>query len=62
MDQLLRVQNSTVSADGFGAGEQQSSERPFGHADPRSSAELDDRFHRDEIPRSGVVHDLVWRR
>ena len=34
MDQLLRVQNFTVSADGFGAGEQQSLERPFGHADP----------------------------
>ena len=34
MDQLLRVQNFTVSADGFGAGEQQSMERPFGHADP----------------------------
>ena len=32
--QLLRVQNFTVSADGFGAGEQQSMERPFGHADP----------------------------
>lgn len=35
VDQLLRVQNFTVSADGFGAGEQQSMERPFGHADPR---------------------------
>ncbi len=34
MSQLLRVQNFTVSADGFGAGEQQSMERPFGHADP----------------------------
>jgi dihydrofolate reductase len=32
--QLLRVQNFTVSRDGFGAGENQSFERPFGHADP----------------------------
>ncbi|MFG2598343.1 dihydrofolate reductase family protein [Streptomyces sp. NPDC048462] len=36
MSQLLRVQNFTVSADGFGAGEGQSLEKPFGHADPRS--------------------------
>lgn len=34
MSQLLRVQNFMVSADGFGAGEGQSLERPFGHADP----------------------------
>jgi dihydrofolate reductase len=34
VDQLLRVQNFTVSSDGFGAGEGQSLERPFGHADP----------------------------
>ncbi|TFV68221.1 UNVERIFIED_ORG: deaminase [Bacillus sp. AZ43] len=34
MSQLLRVQNFTVSSDGFGAGEGQSLERPFGHADP----------------------------
>ncbi|MFC9837692.1 deaminase [Rhodococcus sp. NPDC127530] len=34
MNQLLRVQNFTVSRDGFGAGEHQSLERPFGHADP----------------------------
>ena len=34
MSQLLRVQNFGVSADGFGAGEGQSLERPFGHADP----------------------------
>ena len=34
MEQLLRVQNFVVSADGFGAGEGQSLERPFGHADP----------------------------
>jgi dihydrofolate reductase len=32
--QLLRVQNFSVSRDGFGAGEGQSLERPFGHADP----------------------------
>ncbi|MEU3895433.1 dihydrofolate reductase family protein [Streptomyces sp. NPDC045251] len=36
MTQLLRVQNFTVSSDGFGAGEGQSLERPFGHADPMS--------------------------
>jgi dihydrofolate reductase len=34
MDQLLRVHNFFVSRDGFGAGEGQSLERPFGHADP----------------------------
>ncbi len=34
VDQLLRVQNFCVSIDGFGAGEGQSLERPFGHADP----------------------------
>jgi len=28
------VQNFTVSSDGFGTGEGQSLERPFGHADP----------------------------
>ncbi|GAA2082376.1 dihydrofolate reductase family protein [Streptomyces albiaxialis] len=34
MSQLLRVQNFTVSRDGFGAGEGRSLEKPFGHADP----------------------------
>ena len=34
MSQLLRVQNFGVSRDGFGAGEGQSFEHPFGHADP----------------------------
>ncbi|OCB16637.1 deaminase [Mycolicibacterium porcinum] len=34
MAQLLKVQNFNVSSDGFGAGENQSFERPFGHADP----------------------------
>lgn len=34
MAQLLKVQNFNVSADGYGAGENQSFERPFGHADP----------------------------
>ena len=34
MTQLLRVQSFGVSRDGFGAGEGQSLERPFGHADP----------------------------
>jgi len=34
LTQLLRVQNFNVSRDGFGAGEQQSLKRPFGHADP----------------------------
>ncbi|MFF0547545.1 dihydrofolate reductase family protein [Streptomyces sp. NPDC090085] len=34
MEQLLRVQNFNVSRDGFGAGEHQSLERPFGDADP----------------------------
>ena len=31
---LVRVQNFGVSRDGYGAGEGQSLERPFGHADP----------------------------
>ena len=34
MTQLVKVQNFVVSRDGFGAGEDQSFERPFGHADP----------------------------
>jgi dihydrofolate reductase len=34
MPQLLRVQNFGVSRDGFGAGEGQSLEHPFGHANP----------------------------
>ena len=34
MTQLLRVQNFGVSADGFGAGEGQSFEHPFGHVNP----------------------------
>jgi dihydrofolate reductase len=32
--QLVRVHNFTVSSDGFAAGEGQSAERPFGHANP----------------------------
>jgi dihydrofolate reductase len=35
MPQLLRVQNFLLSTDGFGAGEGQSLEAPFGHAEPR---------------------------
>ncbi|MEO6652220.1 MAG: dihydrofolate reductase family protein [Ilumatobacteraceae bacterium] len=35
MAQRIRVQNFTVSEDGYGTGEEQSLERPFGHADPR---------------------------
>ncbi|GAA1460791.1 dihydrofolate reductase family protein [Nocardiopsis exhalans] len=34
MTQLLRVQNFSVSSDGFGAGEGQSFERPFGDVSP----------------------------
>ncbi|WP_419999819.1 dihydrofolate reductase family protein [Streptomyces boninensis] len=34
MSQLLRVQNFTISSDGYGAGEGQGLETPFGHADP----------------------------
>ncbi|MBF6243907.1 MULTISPECIES: dihydrofolate reductase family protein [Nocardia] len=34
MSQLVRVQNFNLSSDGYGAGEGQSLERPFGHADP----------------------------
>ena len=46
MSQLLRVQNFGVSSDGFGAGEGQSLERPFGHADP-GRALLVGRRHRE---------------
>jgi dihydrofolate reductase len=35
VDQLVRVQNFTVSSDGYGTGEGQTLERPFGHVDPR---------------------------
>src|SRR5262245_6189468 len=35
MSQLVRVQNFFLSTDGFGAGEGQSLEEPFGHAEPR---------------------------
>ena len=34
MTQMVRVHNFMVSSDGYGAGEGQSLERPFGHADP----------------------------
>ncbi len=34
MTQRIRVQNFTVSEDGYGTGEEQTLERPFGHADP----------------------------
>jgi len=34
MTQRVRVQNFTVSQDGYATGEGQSLERPFGHADP----------------------------
>ena len=34
MSQLLRVHDFCLSADGFGAGEDQSHDQPFGHADP----------------------------
>lgn len=34
MTQYARVHNFLLSADGYGAGEGQSLERPFGHADP----------------------------
>lgn len=34
MAPIVRVHNFAVSADGYGAGEGQSGDRPFGHADP----------------------------
>src|SRR5215468_5011462 len=34
MTQRVRVQNFTISQDGFGSGEGQSLDRPFGHLDP----------------------------
>ncbi len=36
MTQLVRVHNFGVSQDGYAAGEGQSLERPFGHADPQT--------------------------
>lgn len=36
MSQSVRVHNFAVSADGYAAGEGQTLERPFGHADPRA--------------------------
>ncbi|MCO1338871.1 deaminase [Kocuria polaris] len=38
MAQLVRVQNFMLSTDGFGSGEGQSLERPFGHANPMEMA------------------------
>ncbi|GHD04796.1 dihydrofolate reductase family protein [Zhihengliuella salsuginis] len=38
MAPLVRVQNFMLSTDGFGAGEGQSLERPFGHANPADLA------------------------
>jgi len=38
MTQLVRVQNFMLSSDGFGAGEGQTLERPFGHANPAELA------------------------
>lgn len=38
MSPLVRVQNFMISSDGFGAGEGQSLERPFGHANPADLA------------------------
>ncbi len=38
MPQLLRVQNFLLSRDGFGAGEGQSLQQPFGHANPADLA------------------------
>ncbi|MCD4533103.1 dihydrofolate reductase family protein [Nocardioides sp. cx-169] len=35
MSQLVRAHNIVVSSDGYAAGEGQSLERPFGHADPQ---------------------------
>ena len=74
MVQLVRVQNFCVSTDGFGAGEHQSLESPFGIAVApvtigrgerlwTSPDELLDRFHLDTVPSSsGVTHLLFWRR
>jgi dihydrofolate reductase len=48
MSQLLRVQNFFLSQDGFGAGEAQSLEAPFGHAEARGG-------HAPSLPA-----DLGW--
>src|SRR5262249_9200890 len=48
VSQLVRVQNFLLSKDGFGAGEGQSLEEPFGHAEPRDG----------DVPK--LPADLGW--
>ena len=54
-----RVHNFTVSLDGFGTGEGQSLEAPFGHAQDR----LESRFRAEAVSSpSGVTHLTFTRR
>ena len=66
MTQLLRVQNFMVSSDGFGSGEGQSLERPFGHANPAELASWAGAYERlvaESYPLMPAMHRatrLVW--
>ena len=61
MEQLLRVQNFGLSRDGYGAGEHQSLERPFGHADPGQllARALDLRAPLEPSPATAAVVALL---
>ncbi len=65
MTQLLRVQNFTISADGIGAGEDQTLERPFGHVDPGQlmswAFATDSWVYRDGSNGSRGLDDYIMR-
>lgn len=65
MTQLLRVQNFTISADGIGAGEDQTLERPFGHVDPgqlmRWVFDTNSWVYRSESNGSRGLDDYIMR-
>jgi dihydrofolate reductase len=58
---LLRVHNFSVSLDGFGAGEPQSLETPFGHAGERLHEWMMATRFWDEDGTTGVDHALAER-
>lgn len=58
------MQNFAVSADGIGAGEDQTLEKPFGHVDPwrlMSWAGVTASWPNRTAP-SGITHCFFWRR
>jgi dihydrofolate reductase len=65
MTQLLRVQNFTISADGIGAGEDQTLEQPFGHVDPgklmRWAFDTASWVYRDDGQGSRGLDDYIMR-